>query len=90
MKVYVDVMAYFMKDGKLIPVMIVWEDGHKYRIDRIIKTERCASRKAGGVGIMYTCMIAGHESHLFYEVDKWFMEKKEDSRGYAAACDSYA
>ena len=36
----------------------------------------CASRKAGGVGMMYTCMIQGQESHLFYEVDKWFMERK--------------
>ena len=25
---------------------------------------------------MYTCMIQGQESHLFYEVDKWFMERK--------------
>lgn len=30
----------------------------------------------GGVGMMYTCMIQGQESHLFYEVDKWFMERK--------------
>ena len=26
--------------------------------------------------MMYTCMIQGQESHLFYEVDKWFMERK--------------
>lgn len=57
--------------------IFTWEDGRKYSIDRILKIERCASRKAGGVGMMYTCMIQGQESHLFYEVDKWFMERKQ-------------
>ena len=75
-KVYVDVVAEFRKDGQLVPIFFTWEDGRKYSIDRILKIERCASRKAGGVGMMYTCMIQGQESHLFYEVDKWFMERK--------------
>lgn len=76
MKVYVDVLAKFSKEGDLIPLEIRWEDGHKYQIDRIKKIERCASRKAGGVGIMYTCMVEGKESHLFYELDKWFVDSK--------------
>lgn len=75
-KVYVDVIAEFSTDGSLIPLCFIWEDGRKYTIDRILKKERCASRKAGGVGIMYTCMVQGQESHLFFEVDKWFMERK--------------
>ena len=69
-KVYVDVVAEFRKDGQLVPIFFTWEDGRKYSIDRILKIERCASRKAGGVGMMYTCMIQGQESHLFYEVDR--------------------
>ena len=69
-KVYVDVVAEFRKDGRLVPIFFTWEDGRKYSIDRILKIER------GGVGVMYTCMIQGQESHLFYEVDKWFMERK--------------
>lgn len=73
---YVDVVAEFRKDGQLVPIFFTWEDGRKYSIDRIIKIERCASRKAGGVGMMYTCMVQGKESHLFFEVDKWFMERK--------------
>ena len=48
-KVYVDVVAEFRKDGKLVPIFFTWEDGRKYNIDRILKIERCASRKAGGV-----------------------------------------
>ena len=51
-KVYVDVVAEFRKDGRLVPIFFTWEDGRKYSIDRILKIERCASRKAGGVGMM--------------------------------------
>ena len=58
-KVYVDVIAEFSKDGCLIPILFVWEDGRKYKIDKVLKIERCASRKAGGVGMMYTCMVQG-------------------------------
>ena len=44
-KVYVDVVAEFRKDGKLVPIFFTWEDGRKYNIDRILKIERCASKK---------------------------------------------
>lgn len=60
-KVYVDVVAEFSKEGCLIPILFVWEDGRKYKIDKVLKIERCASRKAGGVGTMYTCMVQGKE-----------------------------
>ena len=29
-KVYVDVVAEFRKDGCLVPLFFVWEDGRKY------------------------------------------------------------
>lgn len=49
-KVYVDVYAVFSKEGVLMPQSIVWEDGRKYEIDRVIDVRRLASTKAGGVG----------------------------------------
>ena len=76
-KVYVEVMARFTDDGKLLPVAFTWEDGRRYEIDRIIKCTRCASRKAGGAGIPYTCMVGGRECHLYYEENlRWFVERK--------------
>ena len=77
-KAYVDVVAYFSKDGRLMPQTIIWEDGHRYDVDRILKIERCASRKAGGTGIRYTCRIEGKESHIYLEEDRWFVERKTD------------
>lgn len=75
MKRYVEVLASFSEDGKLTPVQITWKDGRRFAIDRVLKRERCASRRAGGAGIMYTCRIRGQEVHLFYEVDKWFVDE---------------
>ncbi len=76
-KVYVDVLAEFSREGFMRPCRITWEDGRKYPIDRIRKCERRASRKAGGMGLMYTCVIGGQEVNLFYEENqRWFVTRK--------------
>ena len=76
-KVYVDVLAEFSREGFLRPCRITWEDGRKYPIDRIRKCERRASRKAGGMGLMYPCVIGGQEVNLFYEENqRWFVTRK--------------
>ena len=76
-KVYVDVLAEFTRDGFLRPCRITWEDGRKYMIDRVKRCERRASRKAGGMGLMYTCLIGGKEVNLFYEENqRWFVTRK--------------
>ena len=76
-KVYVDVNVTFSKDGRLIPKSFIWTDGHMYEIQKVKDVCRAASRKAGGVGIRYTCIIDGRESHLYYEDNNmWFVEGK--------------
>jgi len=81
-KVYVEVNAVFTEDGELMPVSFIWEDGHKYVIDRVKTRQRCASRKAGGAGIRYTCMVEGRECSLFYEENyRWFMERRTGASG---------
>lgn len=76
-KVYVDVLAEFTREGFLRPCRITWEDGRKYTIDRVKRCERRASRKAGGMGLMYTCMVGGQEVNLFYEENqRWFVTRK--------------
>ena len=50
MKKYVKVTATFDCDGDLIPEYIVWDDGRRYRIDKISDVRYAASLKAGGAG----------------------------------------
>lgn len=75
MKVYVDVVAEFTKDGQLIPQCIKWEDGRKFEIGKVKDVRRAASLRAGGAGTRYTCMISGQEKYLYYEDNNmWFVE----------------
>ncbi len=78
MKTYVCVKAYFNKEGVIIPEIIIWEDGRRFKIDRI--TDKCpaASLKSGGCGIRYTCLIGNKETYLFLDGSKWFVEKKRN------------
>lgn len=74
-KIYVDVNARFSKDGRLVPKSFIWSDGHEYHIQKIQDVRRAASLRAGGVGLRYTCIINGRESHLYYEDNNmWFVE----------------
>ena len=76
-KVYVNVMAEFTNDGRLLPRSFIWKDGHVYEIQKVTDVRRAASLKAGGAGIRYTCIVDGKESHLFYEDNNmWFMEER--------------
>jgi hypothetical protein len=80
-KVYVDVNEDRLKDGRLMPLSFVWENGVRYEIDRIIEVRQAASLKAGGAGLRYTIKVRNRETFLFLEDGKdgakWFMERKE-------------
>lgn len=79
-KKYVQVAATFTPEGKLRPLWVTWDDGRKFEIDRVKSCVRAASRKAGGAGLRFTCMIQGHETVLYYEENyKWFVEAKQYS-----------
>jgi len=75
-KVFVTVTAEFDPEGRLTPLSFVWEDGHRYEIDRVLDTRRAASLKAGGMGLRYTCRVRGIQTYLFLEEGRWFMERK--------------
>ena len=84
-KVYVPVKAFFHEDGTLYPLEIVWEDGRKYRIEKVSEIRQAAARKAGGQGDRYTITVEGRQSYLFFErscnltgnnIGRWFVERK--------------
>ena len=75
LKVYVAVKADFREDGIMIPREITWEDGEKFKIDRVLHARQRASTKVGGCGMMYTVMVEGKERYLYNEEDgRWFVE----------------
>ena len=83
-KVYVDVNEDRLKDGRLIPLSFVWEDGSRYDISKVLDIRRAASLKAGGVGLRYNVRVITpnikKDVFMFLEEDngttKWFMERR--------------
>ena len=79
-KVYVDVNEDRLKDGLLIPLSFIWEDGNRYEIDKVTEVKPAASLRAGGAGMRYTVKIQGRERYMYLEeshgISRWFMERK--------------
>lgn len=76
-KKFVPVIAKFGKDGKIIPMKILWEDGREFDIDFIFDIRPRSSLKVGGQGIRYLCRIKNKDVYVYYEKPKWFVEGKE-------------
>ena len=84
LKVYVDVIEHRRKDGRLLPLYFVWEDGIRYKIDKVLDIRPAASLNAGGAGLRYTVRVRDRETYLFFEEDrassKWFMVRKTPTK----------
>ena len=87
-KVYIPVTADFHDDGSILPRELVWEDGTKYTIDRVIDVRPAAAARAGGQGDRYTIEVNGRQTYLFFErgtrvsgnnLGRWFLERKQKS-----------
>jgi len=63
-----------LSTGNIVPVEIVWEDGRKFKIDKILDKQKCAGLKGGGKGLRYTVRILGEERYLFLDEYVWFVE----------------
>lgn len=84
-KVYVEVISVTKPDGLMLPRVLVWEDGQKYKIDGVSQIKQAAAMKAGGQGDRYTIWVNGQQSYLFFErngsiagnnIGRWFVERK--------------
>ncbi len=76
LKKYVEMVAHFDTDGKLTPMCLIWSDGRKYEIDRVLDIRRAASLKAGGYGIRYTVKIQRKKRYIFFDDTRWFVEEE--------------
>ena len=84
-KTYVSVFLEVSPEGQMLPREIVWEDGHRYEIDRVIDIRPAYAAKAGGQGDRYTIKVDGKQTYLYFErstnlsgniIGRWFVERK--------------
>lgn len=79
-KKYVNVSLDWLDNGKKVPKSVSWTEDNgdvvTYEIDRVLSAEPRASLKVGGAGMRYHVRIGGHETYIFLEDTKWFVEYK--------------
>ena len=84
-KVYVGVEADFGSDGVMMPRAIIWEDGTRYEVDRVLDIRPAPALKAGGQGDRYSVRINNHPTYIFFErstnltgnvIGRWFVERR--------------
>ena len=75
-KHYVEVVSRTTPEGQTWPLEIIWDDGRRFEIDRVLDCRRAASLKCGGTGMRYTIMVSGQPTYLFLERQRWFVEAK--------------
>ena len=73
-KQYVPVVVRFDTEGKLRPLVIEFDEEHKYPVDKVLDVRRAACQR---VGDRYTCRINGQVTYLWMEKGIWFVEAKE-------------
>ena len=76
-RVYVRGRVEYDEEGGVRPLSIAWEDGRRFKVDRLLDVRRAAATKAGGQGMRYTCRIQGHETYLFEDSGRWFVEARD-------------
>ena len=84
-KTYVEVSVLFDEDGRMTPRALIWEDGTRFLIDRVLDVRPAPALRGGGYGDRYTVRIGRQESYLFFErstsltgaqIGRWFVERK--------------
>lgn len=75
-KRYVEVISDTSEEGMVTPLVIVWADGRRFAIDRVLDRRQAHSLKTGGTGIRYTVSVGGQATYLWYEGPRWFVEAK--------------
>lgn len=84
-KVYLGVEVDFGSDGVMLPRTIIWEDGTRFEVDRVLDIRPAPALKAGGQGDRYTLRIQGKTAYIFFErstnltgnvIGRWFAERR--------------
>ena len=84
-KVYVSVFVEHRSDGTMLPREIIWEDGQKYEIDRVIDIRPAYAAKSRRARRSLHHQVNGARTYLYFErstnltgntIGRWFVERK--------------
>ena len=71
-KIPVDVEVEVRRDGEQIPKAVIWSDGRRFTISRVVYHGMSSSNEYEG--IRYTVLIGSAEKYLYRIDDQWYVE----------------
>lgn len=74
-KLYVNVIAKFDREGIITPMLLEWNDGLLYDVEKVVAISECSSRRIGGQGVHYKVQIGSRQAVLSFEDPCWFISK---------------
>ena len=74
-RIKLNIVVLHTEDGKSFPKTILWEDGRRFSIDKVLDIRKAAALKCGGIGTRYICKVCKKEVAIFDEDGCWFLEK---------------
>lgn len=76
-KRYVSVIADTSAEGRIIPLAVLWEDGRRFEIDRVLDSRQAISTRTGDPGIRFTIKVGKRVTYLWFENPRWFVEPRD-------------
>ena len=73
--VYVDVICLNEKDGRILPLYLIWKDQVRIPILKVTEIKQGSSLKEAGSGLQYTCIFHDNRvRHLYYDRGRWYVK----------------
>ena len=72
-RINLDVLVEHKANGKVLPRTILWPDGRRFEIDKILDIREAPALKTGGIGTRYLCTICGRQRAIFEVRGLWFV-----------------
>lgn len=76
-KRYVAVVADTTPEGRIRPLAVLWEDGRRFDVDRVLDSRQAVSTRTGDAGIRFTIQVGRRVTYLWYENPRWFVEPRD-------------
>ena len=83
-KVNLNIIVEHKPDGKVLPRTILWPDGRRFEIDKILNVRKAPALKEGGIGARYMYGICGQEG-TFLRYEGFGLWRYEENGGYEIA-----
>ena len=75
-KRYVEVESRTDVEGRVTPLVVVWDDGRRFEVARVLEVRQARAAKTGGAGLRFTVAVEGRRTYVFYENPRWFVEAR--------------